>query len=299
MLFANLLGKDGVGTFTRSTRKNTVPFTSDVDEIYEEKRVVMRDGSLVTVSGADESEDIFVQDLKGEGLYAEKICPYTVNQLKDTEENPLIVVLTDSVKFYEGTPSLVKYVPISSDKFLLCLMYGACEFRCADGSYIPMSRNLENESTGITTGEYKASKLKDMSSSIDSESDYDMYMDMVNAVLVDIKNEYVSRYKTVQSSEYLFSTVNRDERRAYLENKKKQEAEEAERRREANKKFMEDYHKREAEEASRKKEDKRAFSKPKNVRLPKDDATERKVQKGSAGAQNFMAALRNLGYTGK
>ena len=292
MIFANLMGEKGVGTFKRSTRKNTIPFENSVSEIYEEKRVVFKDGKLQVTDGSA-VDDIFMKDIIGrEGVYCEKLGSMTINELKDTEDNPLFAVLSDGVKFYEGIPSLIKYIHIEDDMFVLCLMYGACEFACSDGTYIPMTRNITVNIEGRpVTPVFTDAKLKNMSSSIDSESDYDMAYDMVNAVLVDVKNEYVSKYKTIRDAEFIFSTVNRDERRALLEERRLAKEAEIARKREENKKFMEDRRKKEAqlkEEAVQAQ-----FKKPTNVKVPKAEV---KKEEGSVGAKNFMAALRNMGY---
>ena len=299
MLFTNLVGDKGVGTFKRSTKKNTIPFKNTVKDLYEEKRVVLRDGMLVTADG-EESEDIFIQDMVGKsGKYLDKICPYTVEALADTEDNPMFAVLTDAVKFYEGIPTFIKYIHVEDGMFVLCLVYGACDFKCSDGTFIQMTRCLTNGVSSATTSVYNDDKLKEICSSQDSKSDYDMAYDMVNAVLVDIKNEYVCKYKTVKESEYIFSTEGRDERRSYLDNKRKEHEAAVAAKHEENRLFMEKLHeKQKAEAENKKKAVEEQYKAPKNMRLPKDKSSSKKSspKEGSAGAKNFMEALRSMGY---
>lgn len=290
MFFANLIGEKGVGEFKRLNRKNTIPFINNTSELYEDAQVQLKDGKLVVEKGNPE-DDVFKKDMLTDehSVYLEKLgCKMTVGQLADTEENPMFTVLSDSVKFYVGVPSLIKYIHIGNGIFALCLVYGACEFKCFDGSYVPMSRNITVDLSGRElTAPYTDEKLREMASTVDKESDYDMAFDVVNAVLVDVKNKYVSRYKTVKDAVYVLSTVNRDERRRLLSQKKEEEEARRKAKKEENKKFMEAQ--KEKARAIQQEEVEKQFAKPKNTKLPK-------VEEGSTGAQNFMAALRNLGY---
>lgn len=290
MFFANLIGEKGVGEFKRFNRKNTIPFLNNISELYEDAQVQLKNEKLVVEKGNPE-DDIFKKDLLGDKnkVYLEKLgCKMTVGQLADTEDNPMFTVLSTEVKFYVGVPSLIKYIHIGNGIFALCLVYGACEFKCFDGSYVPMSRNITVDLSGRNlTVPYTDDKLREMASTVDKESGYDMAFDVVNAVLVNVKNEYVSNYKTAKDAFYILSTVNRDEKRKLMSQKKAEEEARREAKREENKKFMEAHHKK--EEAKKQEEVEKQFKKPKNVKLPK-------VEEGSTGAQNFMAALRNLGY---
>lgn len=293
MIFANLVGDKGVGRFERS-KKAGVPFINNVSELYEDARVVFRDNALQVVMDGSAEEDIFMKDLSGEGNYQESTkCGMTVAQVADTEENPLIAVMAEGVKFYEGIPTLVKYVHVEQGMFVLCLMYGACEFQCNDGTFIPMTRNITTYTEGRSlTSVYTDSKLKEIASTVDKESDYDMAYDIVNAVLIDAKNEFVCKYKTVRDAEYILSTVGRDARRAVLAKKKAEAEAREEARRESNRKFMEE--RRAKEEREKEEAVKEQFAKPEKVKVPKE--TVKKREEGSKGAKNFMAALRELGY---
>lgn len=295
MFFANLVGEKGTGTFIRSTRKNTVPFVNEVSDLYADVRVILKDGKITTEAG-DVSEDIFMKDLVGEPtqLYAEKVGgKYTVSDLSDTEENPLIAVLSDGVKFYEGIPSIIKYIHVSEDLFVLCLIYGACEFKCKDGTFIPMSRNLSTDVSGkLTTSVYTDAKLREIASTVDDESDYDMAFDIVNAIFVDIKNEYVSRYKTLRENEFILSDTNLLEKRRITAEKKAAAEAAREAKREANRKFMEEQRAKAKQlEEEKKAEVEKQFAKPKKVKI----AT---TSEGSSAAQGFLSKLRSMGYNG-
>ena len=288
MIFANLVGDKGVGRFDRLKKTGIVPFVNNVSELYEDARVVFRNNVLQVVSDGTESEDIFMKDLVGTGNYQESTkCGMTIEQLADTEENPLIAVMSEGVRFYEGIPTLIKYIHIEQGMFVLCLIYGACEFQCNDGTFIPMTRNINTYTDGrATTPVYTDSKLKEIASTVDKESDYDMAYDIVNAVLIDVKNENICKYKTIRDAEVVLSIVGREARRAVLAKRKAEAEAKAEARRESNRKFMEE---RRAKEAKAKEEAvKEQFAKPKKVNVPKEE--------GSKGAKNFMAALRELGY---
>ena len=296
MIFANLVGDKGVGRFNRLKKKGVVPFVNNVSELYEDARVVFRNNVLQVVSVSDgiESEDIFMKDLVGTGNYQESTkCGMTIEQLADTEENPLIAVMSEGVRFYEGIPTLIKYIHIEQGMFVLCLIYGACEFLCSDGTFIPMVRNINTDTDErATTSVYTDSKLKEIASTVDKESDYDMAYDIVNAVLIDAKNEFVCKYKTVRDAEYILSTVGRDARRAVLAKKKAEAEAKAEARRESNRRFMEE--RRAKEEREKEEAVKEQFAKPEKVKVTKE--TVKKREEGSKGAKNFMAALRELGY---
>ena len=299
MFFSNLVSDSGVGTFQRSTRANTNPFVNEFNAGYTMGCVCLEDGKIKvkTDVGSDENE-LFTKDIKvlqGADIYHEKYgCKYTVGEIKDTEENPIIAVLTDEIRCYEGVKTFIKFIKVSETLFVATLIYGACEFRFSqDGSYIPMQRNNEQDLSNRKVHVFTAKKLYSIVSVIDKESDYSMLEDSVNAVIIDIKNSDTARYKTVHESMFTISDVNLLARRAKAEEKRKRVEAEKQARAERNRLFIEES-KRKAQEAEKAALEQQ-FATPK-VRAPKE---KKKEATGATGAMAFMEALKKQGYAVK
>lgn len=298
MFFSNLVSDLGVGTFQRSTRANTIPFVNEFNAGYAMGCVCLEDNKIKVKTGIESDEnELFTKDidaLQGVDIYHEKYgCKYTVGEIKDTADNPIIAVLTDEIKCYEGVKTFIKFIKVSDDLFIATLIYGACEFRFSqDGSYIPMQRNNEQDLSNRRSYIFTARKLYGIVSVVDKESGYSMLDDSVNAVIIDIKNQDTAKYRTVHESMFTISDVNLLDRRAKAEEKRRKAEAEKQAKAERNRKFMEDS-KRKAQEAE-KAAIEQQFATPK-VRAPK----EKRETTGMTGAMAFMEALRNQGYAVK
>lgn len=175
----------GVGVMTRFS--NRVPFENLMEDSSVEGYVGLVEGKLVV---GNTGVDIF------------KCSEDEVKKLKagieDTEENPMLAILCKGVHFYKGIPTYVKYVNISKDVVLVCLVYGACEIVFGDGSTVPFMRCCNRSvSEDLKKVFYSPEKLREISRPLEMETRYDMRDDVVNAVLVTIKVNDLMSYKQV------------------------------------------------------------------------------------------------------
>lgn len=279
MYFSNLLDGNVVRDFQRHTRTGTIPFVCSVNERAVEAEVILKDNQIV-IGDIGEGENLFAKGLTGEDseVFLEKYkTGLTYKEIKETEENPFIVVLAKSIKFYVGIKTYVKYINISDDFVLAMLVYGACEFTFEDGTSVPMQRcnatNLDNR----TTVEYSGKKLRECTKFECRESGYNLNHDVVSAVIVHIPNTSAYNYRSVSEHVLVFDNKNWEiakskaaERKAKLE-----------------------------EERLRKEEEKRqaaleAERKRKEEEEAKAKAVEQQFEEASVGAAAFLQAVSQM-----
>lgn len=280
MYFSNLLEGNFVRDFQRHTRTGTIPFVCNVDERAIEADVVLKNNQI-TIGNAGEGENLFAKGLNGEDseVFLERFkTGLTYKEIKDTAENPLIVVLAKSIKFYVGVKTYVKYINISDDFVLAMLVYGACEFTFEDGTSVPMQRcsttNLDNR----TTVEYSGKKLRECAKFECKESGYNLNYDVVSAVVVHIPNTSSCNYRSVPEHVLVFDNKNWEVAKAKAaERKAKLEEERLRKEEEKRQAALEAERKRKEEEEAKAKE------------------VEQQFEEASVGAAAFLQAVANLG----
>lgn len=152
MFYSSLLG-DIRGEYEREKGKSLpiVFSTEGLEDVTECKVLHDKIGKRVLVGGTNaengngEMVNIFSFAETGKDMEAKptpfKNAPnFTYGELADTEENPIVVVLTKGIRFFSDIPTYVEVLYINNDMMLVSLIYGACEFQFADGSYIPLQR---------------------------------------------------------------------------------------------------------------------------------------------------------------
>ena len=152
MFYSSLLG-DIRGEYEREKGKSLpiVFSTEGLEDVTKCKVLHDKIGKRVLVGGTNaedgngEMVNIFSFAETGKDMEAKptpfKNAPnFTYGELADTEENPIVVVLTKGIRFFSDIPTYVEVLYINNDMMLVSLIYGACEFQFEDGSYIPLQR---------------------------------------------------------------------------------------------------------------------------------------------------------------
>ena len=216
MYFSNLLDRK-----VEVSRGNSFPFVCEYeDRVLENAHIVVENNQIVVKVGDEYAEkDLFLKGLSGvaetavEGITtkSKRIHDFTYGELKDTAENPLIVVLAKGFSIYAGCRSLVKYIELGSGYILAMLVFGACSFSMEDGSEVPMQRCDFSVISERAKFEFTGETIKGMSNVVDKESNYRVNGDMVNAVLVNFSSskgkvfDGVS-YRTIKEMSTVFKT---------------------------------------------------------------------------------------------
>jgi len=201
MYFANLLGEDGVRSFDRGSSK-CIPFVNEHENttagfvaLKDGKLVVSTDGENLFLKGIKNEKDDAVLNFTSHKAHKGKTKHLTFKEIKDTDENPLIIVLCKEISLYDSIPTGLKYIYIGEDYMLACLIYGACDF---DG--ITMQRCNVTDTNGKQKATFTGKHLSLFSRCIDPETEYCYMKDVVNHVELSYKGEEgCSRYSTVTS----------------------------------------------------------------------------------------------------
>ena len=307
MYFSNLLDRK-----VEVSRGKSFPFVCEYeDRVLENAHIVVENNQLVVKVGDEYAEkDLFLKGLSGvaetavEGITtkSKRIHDFTYGELKDTAENPLIVVLAKGFSIYAGCRSLVKYIELGGGYVLAMLVFGACSFSMEDGSEVPMQRCDFSGISERAKFEFTGETIKNMSNVVDKESNYRVNGDMVNAVLVNFSSskgkvfDGVS-YRTVKEMSTVFKTDTMlMEREKTAERKAKEtarklaiEAERAQRSAEAKAE-------RERQQEEALKEQEKAFKVPteRKPRTPAQPHPKKESNGRNAQASAFLAMVNSL-----
>lgn len=217
MYFSNLLNESISNK--RENRQGTVPFVCESSELTIADAHVVCENDILTVKTGDEAAkmDLFMHGLNGSP--EDLIIPnkqyklgITYEDIKDTEENPLIVVLASSIKLYAGVTTYIKYITMDNC-IMAMLVFGACEFKFPDGTCVPMQRCNSANLLERQTIEYDSKSIVGLSRLEDSESNYVITNDVVNAVVVSFSSSKGTsfdgvKYKTIKSHVKVFNSKN-------------------------------------------------------------------------------------------
>lgn len=254
MIFVNMVN-DGMDVYKRNgghsfpLMMNSEGTTSQVCTFREESGVLRvekgtSDDNIFALGGNDSDIPVMV-----------KGAPNLSNKdLKDTNENPLIVVATKSIQFYNDIPTYVKVLFVNEDFFLAMLVYGACAMEFSDGSYVPLQRcnTADIDRKGVhSTYDAKTLKSKVYNK---TKGGWDKSYEMVCPLYVKVKGADTS-FRCLQNDANTYGVFNSsaiEERLEYeqmLEEKKKEKLAQAELEREERKKrYAENKKLKEAEE---------------------------------------------------
>ena len=305
MYFSNLLDRK-----VEVSRGKSFPFVCEYeDRVLENAHIVLENNQLTVKVGDEYAEkDLFLKGLSGvaetavEGITtkSKRIHDFTYGELKDTAENPLIVVLASGFSIYAGCRSLVKYIELGGGYVLAMLVFGACSFSMEDGTEVPMQRCDFSDIGERAMFKFTGETIKNMSNVVDKESNYRVNGDMVNAVLVNFSSskgkvfDGVS-YRTVKEMSTLFkSDVMMQEREKVAERKARAEAKRVAIEAERAQRSAEARAERERQQEEALKEQQKEFTVPKE-RKPRTPAQPKKEESGrNAQASAFLAMVNGL-----
>lgn len=251
------------GSYTRS-KGNSIPLAVNVDTSESKICTLRKNGNILEVT-EDTSEDNIFALMGNEDEIPVKVkgAPsLTYKDLKDTAENPLIVVATDGIRFFNDVPTFVKVLFVNDDFFLVMLVYGACEMKLGT-SYVPLQRCSTDdiERKGIHSA-YSASAFKERVYNR-TKGNWDKSYEMVCPIYVKVKGED-STFRCLQNDPNPYSVFNAsaiEERLKYedelVEQKKKQREDAELERVERKKRYEEGKKKREEEERLNRIEEKK------------------------------------------
>lgn len=211
MYFSNMLDQYGVREYERASGELVMPFNCTVGDRIAPMHVSVINGKIA-LSDDGSCRDIFnvPVDIPESGLFMEECCKLTCSQVEDTEENPLITVLAKAVHFFEGVKTFVKFIHVGNDAVLVCLVYGACMFEFYDGDTLVCQRCDSHDVYNTKSYRYTGSDLRSIVSVVDENSGYDLYNDMVNAVVVNIRpvkgGEPSKSYRYIRRMSYMFDS---------------------------------------------------------------------------------------------
>ena len=285
MYICNMLGKDGVKSYNNG--KVVISNEESVVEGY----FTVKDGKVVETES--EGENIFLSwynTEKESSLYRVgkpngRKGNLTYSIVKDTPENPLIVVLCKEIGVFEGIEADIRYINLSDDTILAMLVSGACTF---DGN--PMQRCNTMSFENRTIYNYSAEKLRDLSDNLFTEknSNYVYSKDIICSVLLNHESDVSFSVKRV-GEPYFIDKSGYD--KAVADFKVLQEQKEREeQQRKIEKALREERVK--ADMAAKQAEEK--AKKEKKVKDALSKASVKKEEKSNLGASDFLAAVRAM-----
>lgn len=291
MFYTSMLG-DVQGEFKRS---DSFPIVFDTKGANMENVSVRVHNGKIWVSESTEGEEIF--GLVGDDDYIptnyESAKRFANLELADTEENPLVIVCTKAIRFYANTPCLIRTLFINSSMMLTELVYGACEFAFADGSFIPLQRcddsDLNSKKVVATLDS------RDLSDRLmnKTKGGWDKKYEMVNPMCIIYGTEgTTARYRFLKENVFIF---NESVIKARVEAEEKERLEKAEL--EDSKKELVQKHLEEARQRHAEEDKKAAQEKARKAAEARDAKAAAKVEKKTGGrsvsAADFLSAVAN------
>lgn len=232
---------------------------------------------------------------------AKKDTPVLWKDVVETPSNPLILVLCKSIGLKNGAKTCLKYININENVCLAMLVSGFCIFEDYEGSYLPMSRCLDEDFSRMKSEMISPSRLLNMTNVVHSNG-YDFCMDMLMTVFALYSKDTLS-FKLNRKESVIFDP-NTDarvkERTDLLE--KQQEAKEAEKARKAaeaeeNRKILEEERQEREERERMLAEARKAAKKNSSTRAPRKPRAESSgegADKRNLGAVDFLSLLQNM-----
>ena len=286
MFVCNMVGSTGLRSKSGKVKLNqedTVSATYFTQEGY----------SLVQTDGAKGEENVFAYGLSSDddskvyrvGKPHGRKGSITYKMIKDTEENPLIIVLCNEIGIYEGVEADIRFIVTPEGYILAMLVSGVCSF---DGN--PMQRCNTVNFDGRKIYSYNAEKLTRLSDTLFTEnnSGYVYSNDIICSVLLNHESDSAFSAKRVGNPYFLDKTNYDNALEKYHEDKRLKEIEAERIRLEKAEREERVRAEREAKELAKAKElaEKRSIA-ARSAKLPKEETK-------SVGAADFLAAMRNL-----
>lgn len=269
------------GSYERN-KGNSLPLMINVDTSESKVCTLRKNNNVLEVSEGTSEDNIFalMGDDKDSPIKVKGAPSLTYKDLRDTAENPLIMVATDGIRFFNDVPTFVKVLFVNDDFFLVMLVYGACEMKLGT-SYVPLQRcNSDDiERKGIHSA-YSTSAFKEMVYNR-TKGNWDKSYEMVCPVYVKVKGGD-STFRCLQNDPNSYGVFNAsaiEERLKYEEDlaeQKKKQREDAE--------FERVERKKRYEESKRRREEEERLNR---IEENKRKAEEAKAKRGSAKARKL------------
>lgn len=195
MVFGNLIGNVVNGEIARNGGKS---FPLVVENMLSNvcDSTVRVFNNKIYITNSNKGSNIF--ELKGKANeIATKIDgakELTYKDLQDTDDNPLIVVATKGIKFYNSIPTYLDVLYVNDDMMLVMLIYGACEFLTDTGDFLPLIRCMEESELsrkGTFPTVYTPNLLKEMTI-VKTEGGWDKTYEIVCPMYVRVFGECIS-----------------------------------------------------------------------------------------------------------
>lgn len=296
MFFSNLVGEKFEGIHYRNNGKSFPLVVMDTDQEAKVQLV----GNELKVSSDDIGDEIFKLKSLDDVAYSARMASmekFTFEEVCDSDENPLIVVATDGIRFYNEVNTLVKFVFVNSEVMLAMLVYGACEFRLSDGRYVPLQRcNTDDLDRKGVYGSYGIAELRN-NVWCKTKGGWDKTYEMVCPVCVTTwrnKGSVSVVFNTMKDSAFVFNgeaIKKREEYEAFREEEERIRKEKADKEAKERRKAAEEraaQRKKEEEEANRKAKEAKSAS-PKRKSSESTDTSKR-----SSGAEAFLAMINGI-----
>lgn len=214
----------------------------------------------------------------------------TYEELKYSDENPIILVATKKFKVYHGVPTYIKYLPVK-DGVLVALIKGYISVMSSDGDMISLSRNCDTVSSdmGHVFGADEINKLNSLSDR-DSDVPYSDYVVSDCIICLDM----VKGIKNLKFSKEFFTYLDKsifEKAKIAKEERERKILEDKKRKSEENARFTESLRERERKEEAAKAA-KKSSGKGTSKKKVKEDKGN--VQTGFEGAKSFLAYVEGL-----
>lgn len=268
-------------------------FKDDVVEAVAQIKATEGSLNKTLCLSVDGDNDI---DLIG-NIACEKIgIPY--EGLEHTEENPLIMVATRKVQFYEGIPTYIKYITLK-EGVLITLISGLLNVQTDEGEFVQLRRCC-SDSDDVDVYEHTAKDFEGVNLLKDTETGIPYVNNVVNDCIVTIKMSKDFRVdKRYSFNRDCFVTLDQE---IFVEGKEKAEKlrqlqEEAKAKRERERANFQALQSKKAQEREEKEDEKRrkALEKRQKAKAKsekgKEVTGEVKTLVGSEGAASFRAFI--------
>lgn len=321
MIFCNLVGDEMPRVIERRIEKNTglpISFEEIIDSeewngVSASDVCVVCDGEKLAVRY---SKNVGNPDELANNLFAlvgnpdEDMLPFhkrkneeliLLRDARETDENPLILVLCKAIHLPEKTKANVKFINISRDLMLAMLIVGECVFEDESGEKIPMARCVSSQTSSTKRRKMDATELYHFMNTKDRNG-YSYSMDMLyTAYMYNGADMLCARPFKDKCIVFDPAAEKRAKARAdAAEERKRKQEEEAQRRKEETAKQVEaERRQREEREAiQRMKEEAAKAVKDREARAKRESAREIKTPDGvarNAGAAAFLSMLNQNG----
>ena len=300
MYFSNLVDSFE-GTIDRNNGKSYPLVVSDTgnnakvvrrgESIYVTENVLSGDTNIFAL---DSEERLFNPAAK-KGIM--KGCQsYTLEDVADTGENPMVVVATKGIKIFNNIPTFAHVLFVNQDVMIVSLVYGALSFELADGRFATLQRCNDDDVDRKGIYRYFSCSELQESTLCRTKGGWDKTNEIVCPIHIYAVNKgdlnsfsmrcvydkaYVLNPDVIAEREAYEAKIAEEKRKAEEEAKKALEAKrKADRERVAKERAIEEEKKRAEEEAKKAKKSRKRKGKTATV-------------KRSAKAEAFLAFLNN------